>query len=215
MSDILTNKMTFRSFDKNTFKERNAIAEYEVMMNPATISRTLASRDEKKNARGAVAFDGKWTGLESENFNFDLIFDGTGIVNPKKTDVEAEIEQFLKVVYIPDKKNITQAFVEISYGMTTINCKMSSITIDYQLFNRAGKPIRAKISCAFKTVRLPEDKKPKPDEKKPKVPDNKEPEPEDKTPAFDCCNPPPSCCKEVQQKAKKNDDDTLYSSISK
>jgi len=191
----LTNKMTFRSFDENTFKEKNAISEYEVMMNPATITRTLASRKDKKEARGAVASDGKWTGLESETFKFDLIFDGTGIVNPNKTDVEAEIESFLKVVYVPDKKNIKQAFVEITYGQTCINCKLSSMNIDYQLFDRAGNPIRAKLTCTFETVRLPEPKKPK--KKK-----------ESGQSACQC--PPPKNCSEVLEEAEKRDDDSLF-----
>ena len=197
---ILTNKMTFRSFDENTFKEKNAIAEYEVMINPATISRTLASRKEKKNARGAVASDGKWIGLESETFKFDLIFDGTGIVNPNKTDVEAEIENFLKVVYIPDKKNIKQAFVEITYGKTCINCKMSSMSIDYQLFDRAGNHIRAKLTCTFETVRLPEPQKAK-----------KKKESQQTT----CQCPPPQCCGEVLEKARKNDSDDLHTALGK
>ena len=90
-----TRKLTFRSFDEDTFKEKNAKAEYEVMMNPANIIRTLSTKKDKTKPRGAVGSDGKWMGLESETYKFDLIFDGTGLVK-ENADVEEEIEIMIK-----------------------------------------------------------------------------------------------------------------------
>lgn len=203
MNDKLSKKMIFRSFDENTFKEKNAIAEYEVMLNPASFSRTLATKKDDSPKRGGVASDGKWVGLESESFKFDLIFDGTGIVDPQRKNVEEEIEKFLEVVYIPKSKGdqtIKQAFVEISYGSLVINCKMSSISVDYQLFDRSGAPLRAKVTCSFTTVLYPKKKKEKP---------KQEPV------SNSCCCPPPQCCSDVLQQTMSSNSDSLYDQIQK
>ena len=206
-------KMTFRSFDENTYKENKAIAEYTVMMNPASISRTLSTKHSDNDARGAVASDGKWIGLESEVFSFDLIFDCTGLVNPTRTDLELEIENFLKVVYIPDKKDIKQSFVELSFGTTTANCKMSSINIDYQLFNREGEPIRAKISCSFITVAPPKKKSKSAEKPKPKPKPQPQPQPQEPvvSSSTDCHCPPPECCNDVVKRADSTQQNSLYS----
>ena len=187
-----TRKLTFRSFDEDTFKEKNAKAEYEVMMTPANIIRTLSTKKDKTKPRGAVGSDGKWMGLESETYKFDLIFDGTGLVK-ENADVEEEIDKFLKVVYMADQKRGQQNFVEISYGDMVVNCKMATMNIDYQLFNREGKPIRAKVQCSFTSVNPFTVRKK--DKKKKKDNNN-------------AC-PPPCSCAEVEKKARASNADFM------
>lgn len=191
-------KLTFRSFDEDTYKEKNAKAEYEVMMNPANISRTLSTKKDTTRPRGAVGSDGKWIGMESETYKFDLIFDGTGLVKAG-ANVEEEIDKFLKVVYMADKKKGQQNFVEISYGDMVVNCKMSTMSIDYQLFSHEGTPLRAKVQCTFTSVNPYTERKK--DKKKTKPNTNK------------CVCPPPSCCAEVEKEAKASNAD--YMSINK
>ena len=156
-------KINFRAFKNNAFEEKDAIshAEYAAMINPVSITRTLNVVNNKKGSRGSAHSDGQWMGLESETLNFDLIFDGTGLVDPSRTDIDQEIDKFLKVVYICPETNNEASFVEIVYGKLNVLCKLHSMSINYQLFDREGHPVRAKLSCSFITVQKPKIKKDK------------------------------------------------------
>ena len=111
----------------------------------------------------------------------------------KYADVEEEIDKFLKVVYMADQKRGQQNFVEISYGDMVVNCKMATMNIDYQLFNREGKPIRAKVQCSFTSVNPFTVRKK--DKKKKKDNNN-------------AC-PPPCSCAEVEKKARASNADFM------
>ena len=193
-------KINFRAFKNNAFEEKDAIshAEYAAMINPASITRTLNVVNNKKGSRGSAHSDGQWMGLESETLNFDLIFDGTGLVDPSRTDIDQEIDKFLKVVYICPETNNEASFVEIVYGKLNVLCKLQSMSINYQLFNREGHPVRAKLSCSFITVQ------------KPKIKKDKKSSPKAKSPVCECkCE----CFDNALDKAKQEDYDSLNQSM--
>lgn len=193
-------KINFRAFKNNAFEEKDAIshAEYAAMINPASITRTLNVVNNKKGSRGSAHSDGQWMGLESETLNFDLIFDGTGLVDPSRTDIDQEIDKFLKVVYICPETNNEASFVEIVYGKLNVLCKLQSMSINYQLFDREGHPVRAKLSCSFITVQ------------KPKIKKDKKSSPKAKSPVCECkCE----CFDNALDKAKQEDYDSLNQSM--
>jgi hypothetical protein len=193
-------KINFRAFKNNAFEEKDAIshAEYAAMINPASITRTLNVVNNKKGSRGSAHSDGQWMGLESETLNFDLIFDGTGLVDPSRTDIDQEIDKFLKVVYICPETNNEASFVEIVYGKLNVLCKLQSMNINYQLFDREGHPVRAKLSCSFITVQ------------KPKIKKDKKSSPKAKSPVCECkCE----CFDNALDKAKQEDYDSLNQSM--
>lgn len=193
-------KINFRAFKNNAFEEKDAIshAEYAAMINPASITRTLNVVNNKKGSRGSAHSDGQWMGLESETLNFDLIFDGTGLVDPSRTDIDQEIDKFLKVVYICPETNNEASFVEIVYGKLNVLCKLQSMSINYQLFDREGHPVRAKLSCSFITVQ------------KPKIKKDKKSSPKAKSPVCECkCE----CFDNTLDKAKQEDYDSLNQSM--
>ena len=193
-------KINFRAFKNNAFEEKDAIshAEYAAMINPASITRTLNVVNNKKGSRGSAHSDGQWMGLESETLNFVLIFDGTGLVDPSRTDIDQEIDKFLKVVYICPETNNEASFVEIVYGKLNVLCKLQSMNINYQLFDREGHPVRAKLSCSFITVQ------------KPKIKKDKKSSPKAKSPVCECkCE----CFDNALDKAKQEDYDSLNQSM--
>ena len=193
-------KINFRAFKNNAFEEKDAIshAEYSAMINPASITRTLNVVNNKKGSRGSAHSDGQWMGAESETLNFDLIIDGTGLVDPSRTDIDQEIDKFLKVVYICPETNNEASFVEIVYGKLNVLCKLQSMSINYQLFDREGHPVRAKLSCSFITVQ------------KPKIKKDKKSSPKAKSPVCECkCE----CFDNALDKAKQGDYDSLNQSM--
>ena len=159
--------MTFRAFPNLYFKETEVIkeSEFHVMLNPDDFKRTYGASTGDDETIGSNGSQGKNKGFAPESYSFSLIFDGTGIVDPKRTDVSEELDLFLKSVYRnPNNHNgQTPNFVEMIYCGELLHCKLSSLSVDYQLMDRDGKPLRIKLSCSFTAVKK---KDPKEEEKK-------------------------------------------------
>lgn len=191
-------KMTFRAFCDTDHKEKNAdnSLQYEAIINPASISRSLGITLSNSKDRGAKDATGKTLGMNPETLSFELLFDGTGIVSDRK-DVGKEIHDFLKVVYteLDDKK--APQYVEISYG-TTIHAlfQLTQLKLDYQLFHRDGSPLRVKAGCTFTRVAKPQ----KPDD---------DPKKNVKPPASSGKKQVPQSYDDLLSKAKETDCDSL------
>ena len=198
--------MTFRAFPNLFFKETEVIkeSEYSVMLNPDDFKRTYGASISDDETIGSKGSQGNNKGFAPETYSFSLIFDGTGIVDSRRTNVSQELDRFLKSVYRnPDnKKGEKPNFVEMIYCGELFHCKLSSLNVDYQLLNKNGTPLRIKLSCMFTavTVKDPDEE----EKKKPKAPA--------KTPEQNgCC----CCCdsfEEALSTAKENKQDSLMCS---
>lgn len=152
-------KMVFRAYKDTEHKEKNAdnSLQYEALINPASISRSFGCSPSGQKERGATDSSGKKMGLDPETLSFDLLLDGTGIVSTKRTDVAEEIRQFMNVVFTDPENKEQPKYVEIIYGKTfNVLCELTQLKIDYQLFQRDGSPLRAKLSCSFTRVAKPQ-----------------------------------------------------------
>ncbi|PTL34374.1 hypothetical protein C7120_07545 [Prevotella sp. oral taxon 376] len=192
-------KMAFRAFSENSFKEKDVVskAEYLAVLNPTSFVRTLSvkSEDKKNQPLGSVNDVGKGMGFESEVIKFDLLIDGTGLVDENRSDVKTEIDKFLEIVYSNPEMGYKAPYVGIEYAGILMLCKLTSLEIVYQLFHQDGTPLRAKLSCSFKTV-----SRPKPSQKK-KPPKAKQ----ECRPICEC-----TCASEVTDQASKLGKDTIH-----
>ncbi len=136
---------------------------YSVMINPNTITRTLAAIRSDEQPLGATDWDGAWIKNMPEQISFEFVIDGNGIVHDGIADsfmgyedneklVQKHIEKFLKVVYDYQSDKHTPNKVKIIYGPLAFNCVLMSLNITYQLFSANGYPLRAKINCSFRGV---------------------------------------------------------------
>jgi len=166
MSDVnIYPKMVFKAYTKNTFLERKKSAEgkdleYTVMINPATIDRTFSTQStESKRAKSGKS-SGNNDGTKSETYKFDLYFDGTGVAGKvfKGKGLADNFQSFLDTVYAysDNPKNDPEPnFVVMCFGTLEFKCKLSSLSVNYLLFNTDGTPLRIKASCSFTSVGKP------------------------------------------------------------
>lgn len=133
---------------------------FKVMINPETFERSLGVKPAKEKTSRSGNSSGTDAGLEAEKYAFDLIFDGTGVAGPKMDGekLNAHFQTFLNVAYATrasQKEKKKRNFVELSYCGEIFYCKMESMTIQYQLFQPDGYPIRIKVNCHFSSVEEP------------------------------------------------------------
>ncbi|MBB4804811.1 hypothetical protein HNP38_000083 [Chryseobacterium defluvii] len=74
------------------------------------------------------------------------------IVNPfaEVKSVEEDVEEFKKLVMGYNGSTHQTAYLQLLWGGYKLQCRLKSMDIDYMLFRKDGRPIRAKVKCVFK-----------------------------------------------------------------
>jgi Contractile injection system tube protein len=92
------------------------------------------------------------------------------IVNPfaEVKSVEEDLEEFKKLLMGYNGETHHTAYLQLLWGGYSLQCRLKSMEVEYYLFLKDGRPIRAKAKCVFKgtiayKTMLQEQKKSSPD----------------------------------------------------
>jgi len=134
-------------------------SSYMAMINPNSYKMSYSSGGNCEKEKQFVFADG--TKVQSKiieftsSLSFDIIIDGTGVIpaiNNQKIDgkyVTNQIKLFHKtVVEYKSEKHATNP-VTVVWGDLIFKGQLSSLDVDYTLFDRQGHVLRAKLSCSF------------------------------------------------------------------
>jgi hypothetical protein len=124
----------------------------EVLVNPESYSQKITVKFSEKQAPGTTAKTPKFSKMEPQKLDFELLFDSTGVINGVKDDangVEAELARFKKLVleYKGDKHR--PRFLSIYWGTLKFDCCLENLDITYKLFRSDGLPLRAVAKAGF------------------------------------------------------------------
>lgn len=74
------------------------------------------------------------------------------VVNPfaEVETVEKEVEEFKKLLMGYDGDTHQTAYLKLLWGGYSLSCRLKSMDVEYSLFRKDGRPIRAKVKCGFK-----------------------------------------------------------------
>ncbi len=74
------------------------------------------------------------------------------VVNPfaEVETVEKEVNEFKKLIMGYNGDTHQTAYLRIVWGSYKLKCRLKSMDIEYSLFRKDGRPIRAKVKCVFK-----------------------------------------------------------------
>ena len=127
-------------------------SSFEVMLNPSSYSHSYSISYNKKEAMGQLGSDTKFSGVKPEKVNFDIIIDGTGVVDlgdAEAPDVKQQVNALTDIVYKYDGGNHEPNHVRILWGSLIFFGRLESMSVEYTLFKPGGEPLRAKIKLAF------------------------------------------------------------------
>lgn len=123
---------------------------FEVMLNPSSYSHAYAIGYNQKEALGQLGSDSKFSGIKPEKVNFDLLLDGTGVVELLGAkDVKTQVQTLTDIVYKYDGDNHEPNHVRLLWGSLIFFGRLESMSVEYTLFKPSGEPLRAKIKLAF------------------------------------------------------------------
>jgi len=135
---------------------RSNAGEYAVQINPESYS-----HEHTANFARAVGNDTSGTVLKfnthsAQDLKFDFVLDATGVV-PGVKSVTKDIKSFKDIAYSYHGKIHSPNYLKIIWGGLAFKCMLSSLQIAYQLFDPSGKPLRAKLTVAFRQHQTPQD----------------------------------------------------------
>ncbi len=155
-------KMNFKAYHDVHFKKpiedetTHQQLAFTVQVNPDSLTRSFSTKTVENKKIRSESSSGEGAGFDSENYSFDLIFDGTGALGASSIGKAGELfQQFLSTVYAKESLKAVKKeanFVELNYCGDTFFCKLSSLTAKYTMFGRNGSPLRIKASCTFISV---------------------------------------------------------------
>jgi hypothetical protein len=123
---------------------------YLVMINPDTIKWQRYIEYNDTQAPDTSTASQKYKSTPSDKLSFDIVIDGTGIVDPDRTDMVNEIGALEKLVFDYNGKIHRPNYVTVQWGERMIfNGVLTSFDVSYTLFRPDGSPLRAKISLGF------------------------------------------------------------------
>lgn len=131
---------------------KSSDANMEVLVNPESYSQKITVKFSEKQAPGTTAKMPKFSKMEPQKLDFELLFDSTGVINGVRDEtngVESELAKFKKLVleYKGDKHR--PRFLSIYWGTLKFDCCLESLDITYKLFRSDGLPLRALAKVGF------------------------------------------------------------------
>ncbi len=124
-------------------------ASFETMLNPSAYSHSRSIGYSKKKVLGQLGSDTKFSDIQPEKTNFDILIDGTGVVNQSAPDVKTQINQLNDLIYKYDGAQHEPNHIRILWGELIFFGRLESISVDYNLFKPSGEPLRAKVKLSI------------------------------------------------------------------
>ncbi|PPK88073.1 hypothetical protein CLV84_1036 [Neolewinella xylanilytica] len=128
-------------------------APLELTVNPSSYKRKYRPLSlgpaETKLANGQLV-EQRVVDPPPESFALDIWFDGTGVI--PGPDVPTQIEKLRKYVLLYNGDIHSINFVKLEWGGASgllFKGQLTDLSIDYQLFDRSGKPLRARATATF------------------------------------------------------------------
>lgn len=173
--------LTIMAFKDKEFQK--CLGAFVALVNPESFDRTLNFSSETQKTKNKTGQKGEDSTATGESYRFELIFDATGVIDGMPTpemgiqDMLAHFHDIVARNELPTNVKDADAelrkpnFLKLNYCGKNFLCVVSSMSIKYTLFSRNGAPLRARVSCDFKSVGHPalNDKDKSKDKKKTKT----------------------------------------------
>jgi hypothetical protein len=153
MADRNLVKIIINSFPNRDFSGK--AIKFVVPINPETYSQNFKIELDTRQGQGDSSTDPRFISTKPEELRLEFILDGTRTMEGydaslKTKPVREQLDDFKKCVYNYDGKIHRPRFLKVSWGKDLIfPCILSSLEINYSLFNPDGTPLRLKINASF------------------------------------------------------------------
>ena len=154
MDFSMNEKMTVKSYSDPKFdQELTDVEPFVVHVNPENYTQSTQINFSDEQAQGTSAQQNNHNNTEPVKMNFDFLLDRTGALGNEsdaENGVKDDIEHFKKVAMEHEGEIHKPRYLKLCWGALIFKCQLEKVDIEYKLFNREGKPLRAILKCAFR-----------------------------------------------------------------
>lgn len=146
--------LTIQGYQDKSFSSQTGT--YKALINPDKYTQTYEIAFNDEQGIGTSNASIKYKKSAPQGLNFELLFDGTGVISPSRTDVMKEIDDFKKIVYQYNGEIHKPNYIKLVWGKgMNFKCQLTSLSLNYTLFKVDGTPLRAKAQVSFKEYQSP------------------------------------------------------------
>ncbi|VEN73041.1 conserved hypothetical protein [Candidatus Desulfarcum epimagneticum] len=128
-------------------------SEFKVLFNPESYSMTYENTFSPLQGVGASGKEQTYSRSAPATLDMTLIFDTTGASGVAKSlkdkKVQDQVDKFLKATTQLNGSLHRPPKVTVNWGSKIFEGFIESVTVNYTLFDREGKPIRAELETSF------------------------------------------------------------------
>ncbi|MEB2773752.1 LysM peptidoglycan-binding domain-containing protein [Algoriphagus sp. D3-2-R+10] len=155
-------KLYVQAYSDAEFENPVPENKFSALINPASYNVSYKFEFDATQAPGTSGANMKFNRILPGDFNFDFLFDGTGVVkdmsvlslgiaNPfeKPGTVTEQIEAFKQKIIDYQSDKHRPYYLKIHWGELLFKGVLKQMDIEYKVFAPDGKPIRAIAKCQF------------------------------------------------------------------
>jgi hypothetical protein len=146
-------KLKIHAFKKQNFTEK--VGEISLPINPESFTKNIRIDLDERRGHGNDGTDPRYRSTVPEELRLEFILDGTqtmeGYVEELKSrSVHEQLEMLLRLVSNYEGEIHRPTFLLLVWGSEIrFQCVLSTLDINYTLFNPKGEPLRAKLTANF------------------------------------------------------------------
>jgi hypothetical protein len=155
-------KLYLQAYRDEAYQHKIADHKFDALINPSTYNLTYKFEFDDSQAPGTSSTNMKFNRILPRVFNFDFLFDATGVIkdmsvvslgfaNPfdKPDTVTEQIEAFKRKIIDYQSDKHRPYYLKIHWGELLFKGVLKQMDIEYRVFAPDGKPIRAVAKCQF------------------------------------------------------------------
>lgn len=148
-------KMLITAYERKNFTVK--VGESNVYINPEKYSHSYEICYNNVQTQGSPGGEPIFNRIPSDKVEFELVFDGTGVVPtmipgviPFLDDgITVQIEKLKLLMFTYNKNSHSPNFLVLTWGKLLFKGRLESLSITYTLFKPDGTPLRARAHAVF------------------------------------------------------------------
>lgn len=141
-------KLTIDAYKDQKFDKVEA--SWKVLLNPSDYTFVRSNNYNTRQAAGTSRPSASASSGNPDQLNCSFFFDGTGVVGDAGP-VTQRVATFLDLMSFRRDKH-KPYYLWLHWGPLSFRCYLKSASVSFTLFDRAGQPLRAKVTAAFEEV---------------------------------------------------------------
>lgn len=137
-------------------RKQSELGDFTVGFNPSSFAINNKIEYKQAEARGQDGGDPQFDKIPPLEFSIEFTLDGTGVTigalpaGEQKDYVKKQIKKLRDVTGSNINGEIHRPnYLAVLWGTFYIECVLTALNVTYNLFDREGSPLRAKITCSF------------------------------------------------------------------